>query len=102
LCADRSTVRQLERDVALSTRMIAQSPIGLAVLDTDLRYVSVNPALERLNGVPAEDHIGRRIVEVVPNLEVEALEAAARRVLETGQPLVDQRTVGRTPADPDE
>ncbi|MCH5671903.1 SpoIIE family protein phosphatase [Streptomyces gilvus] len=102
LCADRSTVRQLERDVALSTRMIAQSPIGLAVLDTELRYVSVNPALERLNGVPAEDHIGRRIGEVVPNLEVEALEAAVRRVLETGQPLVDQRTVGRTPAEPDE
>ena len=102
LCADRSTVRQLERDVALSTRMIAQSPIGLAVLDTDLRYVSVNPALERLNGVPAADHIGRRVAEVVPDVEVEALEGAARRVLETGQPLVDHRTVGRTAADPDE
>ncbi|MGW2239080.1 SpoIIE family protein phosphatase [Streptomyces sp. NPDC001759] len=100
LCADRSTVRRLERDVALSTRMIAQSPIGLAVLDIDLRYVSVNPALERLNGVPAEKHIGRSMREVLPHLDVDAIEAAALDVLRGGRPLVDQLTVGRTPADP--
>jgi len=102
LCADRSTVRRLERDVALSTRMIAQSPIGLAVLDTELRYVSVNPALEQINGVPAKDHIGRSIREVLPHLEIDAIEVAARQVLETGRPLVDRQTVGRTPADPDD
>ncbi|MXM65950.1 SpoIIE family protein phosphatase [Streptomyces sp. HUCO-GS316] len=102
LAADQSTVRRLERDVALSTRMVAQSPIGLAVLDTDLRYVSVNPALERLNGIPAGEHIGRSIREVLPHLDVDALEAAARQVLATGQPLIDQHTVGVTPADPDD
>ncbi|KOU69059.1 PAS/PAC sensor protein [Streptomyces sp. MMG1533] len=102
LAADQSTVRRLERDVALSTRMVAQSPIGLAVLDTDLRYVSVNPAMERLNGIPAEEHVGRTIGEVLPDVGAEALESAARLVLDTGQPLVDQEAVGRTPADPDE
>ncbi|MET9392878.1 SpoIIE family protein phosphatase [Streptomyces sp. NPDC006624] len=100
LCADQSTVRRLEREVALSTRMIAQSPIGLAVLDTDLRYVSVNPALEDINGVPAEEHLGRTVREVVPRMDADALEAAARRVLRTGRPVVDQSTIGRTPADP--
>ncbi|MEU6375751.1 SpoIIE family protein phosphatase [Streptomyces sp. NPDC046909] len=102
LAADQTTLRSVERDVALSTRMISQSPIGLAVLDTDLRYVSVNPALERLNGVPAEEHIGRTTGEVLPDIDVNAMEGAARRVLETGRPLVDQQTFGRTPADPDE
>ncbi|MFF5499236.1 SpoIIE family protein phosphatase [Streptomyces aquilus] len=102
LAADQSTVRSLERDVALSTRVVAHSPIGLAVLDTDLRYVSVNPALERLNGVPAEDHLGRTIHEVLPRMDAEALEAAALAVLKTGRPLVDHETVGHTPADPDE
>ncbi len=100
LCADQSTVHRLEREVALSTRMIAQSPIGLAVLDTELRYVSVNAALEQINGVPAEEHLGRRVHEVVPRMDVEALESAARRVLDTGGPVVDQSTIGRTPADP--
>ncbi|MEU1853699.1 SpoIIE family protein phosphatase [Streptomyces sp. NPDC019990] len=102
LCADRSTVRRLEREVALSTRMIAQSPTGLAVLDTGLRYVSVNAALERINGVPAEEHLGRTFREVVPRMDVDALEAAARRVVDTGRPVVDQSTIGRTPADPDQ
>ncbi|WP_406010605.1 SpoIIE family protein phosphatase [Streptomyces sp. NBC_00637] len=102
LATDRTTVRRLERDLALSTRMVAQSPNGLAVLDTDLRYVSVNPALERINGVPAADHLGRTVHEVLPLVDAEALEAAARQVLRTGEPLVDRSTVGRTPADPDE
>ncbi|MFG3232263.1 SpoIIE family protein phosphatase [Streptomyces antibioticus] len=101
LAADQTTLRRLERDVALSTRMVAQSPIGLAVLDTDLRYVTVNPALERINGVPAEDHLGRTVSEVLPHLDVAALESAMHDVLDTGTPLVDQSTVGRTPADPD-
>ncbi|MGC3002578.1 SpoIIE family protein phosphatase [Streptomyces sp. G35A] len=102
LAVDQSTVRGLERDVALSTRIVAQSPIGLAVLDSALRYVSVNPALEQMNGVPAEEHLGRTIREVLPLLDAEPIEAAARQVLDTGRPVVDRSTIGRTPADPDE
>ncbi|GAA3244669.1 hypothetical protein GCM10020256_70610 [Streptomyces thermocoprophilus] len=102
LAADASMLHRVERDVALSTRLVAQSPMGLAVLDTDLRYVSVNAALERINGVPAEDHVGRTVREVLPDMDAEALESALRQVLETGLPLLDQPAVGRTPADPDE
>ncbi|KAF2781779.1 SpoIIE family protein phosphatase [Streptomyces sp. OM5714] len=102
LAADQSMVRRLERDVALSTRVIMQSPIGLAVLDTELRYVSVNPALEQLNGIPAEEHLGRTIRDLLPQVDAGPLEAAAREVLETGRPVVDRPATGRTPADPDE
>jgi PAS domain S-box-containing protein len=102
LAADHSTVRRLERDVALSSRVIEQSPIGLAVMDTELRYVSVNPALERIDGRPAAAHFGRTMREVLPGLGSDDVAAAARRVLETGRPVVDLPAVGRTPADPDE
>ncbi|MEW2306882.1 SpoIIE family protein phosphatase [Streptomyces sp. NPDC006655] len=102
LAADQSTVRRLEQDVALSERIVKQSPIGLAVLDTNLRFVSVNPAMERMNGVPAGDHVGRTIREVLPSLDADELEAAYLRVLRTGDPVVDEPAVGRTPADPDE
>ncbi|MEV5886045.1 SpoIIE family protein phosphatase [Streptomyces sp. NPDC052020] len=101
LAADQATVRRLERDVALSSRVIEQSPIGLAVLDTGLRYVSVNPALEQIDGRPAAEHIGRRIREVLPRLDADALESAAREVRDTGRPVVDRPAHGRTPADPD-
>ncbi|MFF4703075.1 SpoIIE family protein phosphatase [Streptomyces sp. NPDC001288] len=102
LAADQSTVRRLEQDVALSERIVKQSPIGLAVLDTQLRFVSVNPALERLNGVPAEEHLGRTLREVLPHLDADALESAYLRVLRTGEPVIDRSVVGRTPAAPDE
>ncbi|KOV64137.1 SpoIIE family protein phosphatase [Streptomyces sp. MMG1121] len=102
LAADQSTVRRLEQDVALSERMVQQSPVGYAVLDTGLRFVSVNPALERINGVPAAEHTGRTLHEVLPLLNAELFEAGARRVLDSGVPVIDATLVGRTPADPDE
>ncbi|MER6842136.1 SpoIIE family protein phosphatase [Streptomyces platensis] len=101
IATDEEILRQVERDVALSTRLVSQSPIGLAVLDTELRYLAVNPALARMNGVPAEEHIGRSVAEVLPFLDTDAIEAALRQVLASGTPLVDEHTVGRTPADPD-
>ncbi|MFE1414188.1 SpoIIE family protein phosphatase [Streptomyces sp. NPDC058746] len=99
LASDRATLRRVERDLALSLRLVGQSPIGLAVLDTDLRYVLVNPALERINGVPAEQHLGRRITEVLPFLDGEGLEAAMREVMRTGVPLLDDFTTGRISPD---
>ncbi|MYQ43656.1 SpoIIE family protein phosphatase [Streptomyces sp. SID4985] len=101
LAADQSTVRRLEQDVALSERMVHQAPIGLAVLDTGLRFVSVNPALERLSGLTADRHEGRTPREVLPLLDAETLEETARGVLGTGEPVIDLGVVGRTPADPD-
>lgn len=66
IASDQATLRRVERDLALSMRLVAQSPIGLAVLDPELRYVLVNPALERINGLPATRHIGRRVHEALP------------------------------------
>ncbi|MBV7698575.1 SpoIIE family protein phosphatase [Streptomyces sp. TRM70350] len=100
LATDQATLRQVERNLALSAQLVSQSPIGLGMLDTDLRYISVNPAEERMNGVPAAEHIGRHVHEVLPFLD-ESFEAAMREVLATGTPILDQYTVGRTAADPD-
>ncbi|EMF01470.1 SpoIIE family protein phosphatase [Streptomyces mobaraensis NBRC 13819 = DSM 40847] len=94
IATDREVLRDLERDLALSLRLVAQSPIGLAVLDTDLRYVMVNPALERIHGFSAEEHLGRRIGEVLPFVDVEESEATMRRVLATGEPELDRFVAG--------
>ncbi|WP_055491139.1 SpoIIE family protein phosphatase [Streptomyces sp. TP-A0356] len=101
LAVDQGTVEEVERDVALSTRLVSQSPIGLAILDPDLRYLTVNPALERMHGLPAAEHIGRRVSEVLTFMDTEAVEERLRHVLETGEPLFDRHVVGRTAADPD-
>ncbi|WP_232792425.1 SpoIIE family protein phosphatase [Actinacidiphila yeochonensis] len=69
---------------------------GVALLDTGLRYVWVNPALARMNGVPAAEHVGRLISEVVPG--VHADEGMMRRVLADGVPRAGD-TSGQTRAD---
>jgi PAS domain S-box-containing protein len=101
LAAEEATVRQAETDIALSVGLVSQSPIGLAVVDTDLRFVSVNPALVRINGIPESDHIGHTCAEMLPDLDNDTIAMAMREVLETGKPLVDQHVLGRTPAAPD-
>lgn len=99
LATDAQTVRDVERDLALSHTLFHQSPVGIAVFDTDLRWVRVNPSLERINGLPEEAVLGRRVAEALPALEVEAIESRMRQVLRTGEPLLDQQTIGRTAAD---
>ncbi|MEU1007587.1 SpoIIE family protein phosphatase [Streptomyces sp. NPDC005890] len=100
LAVDQAMLAQVERGVALSARLVTQSPIGLAILDTDLRYLNVNPALERIHGMSAADHRGRRVREVLTFLDGEAIENRLRRVLETGEPVTDQYVVGRPASDP--
>ncbi|MCB5909489.1 SpoIIE family protein phosphatase [Streptomyces pinistramenti] len=100
IATDRSVLRQVERDLALSVRLVAQSPIGLAVLDTDLRYVMVNPALERINGMPASAHVGRDAHEALGFLDTDTITASMRKVLATGTPRLNQFLVGYPPDDP--
>ncbi|KUL35027.1 PAS sensor protein [Streptomyces sp. NRRL F-4489] len=101
IATDQAVLREVERDLALSVRLVAQSPIGLAVLDTDLRFVMVNPALERINELPAERHIGRHVREALSFLDTEGIEERMRQVLTTGRPLLDDFSIGRTASHPD-
>ncbi|WP_441247780.1 SpoIIE family protein phosphatase [Kitasatospora sp. McL0602] len=98
--SDVQAVRQVEGDLAVLDGFFTQSPIGMAVYDTELRYVRLNNALARINGVPVADHIGRRISAVLPGINSAEIEAVMRQVLATGRPVVDARSHGRTPGDP--
>jgi PAS domain S-box-containing protein len=100
LAADQAAVERVERDAALAMRLVSQSPVGLALLDPDLRYLAVNPALERITGQSAAERLGRPVGEVLTYLDTDP-EARLRRVLETGESVVDRNIVCRPPADPD-
>ncbi|QBJ89029.1 PAS domain S-box protein [Streptomyces seoulensis] len=101
LAADVDTVRRVESDLALSELLINQSPVGLAVFDTELRWMRINDALTTANGVTEEEVVGRRLEDTLPGVDTQAIESAMRRVLRTGEPILDHRTIGRVPADPD-
>jgi PAS domain S-box-containing protein len=75
------------------------APIGLCFLDTDLRYVRINKRMAELNGVPVKDHIGRTVRDIVPSFN-EQTESALRRVLDTGEPLLDVEFKGHSTSVP--
>ncbi|MER8009459.1 SpoIIE family protein phosphatase [Streptomyces sp. NPDC094149] len=99
IAADHNLLQRVETDLALCEKLIDQSPIGLALLDPDLRHVLVNPALARIDGMSAEDHVGRGLRETLPLPDIDTIESALRRVLTTGMPLLDQYHVGRLSVD---
>ncbi|MFF4506722.1 SpoIIE family protein phosphatase [Streptomyces sp. NPDC001401] len=79
---------------------LTRSPIGMAVMDQQLRYVWLNDTLERFGGVPREQRLGRRLSELLPGLQAAAIEGLMNKVLETGVPVTDHEYLGWSWADP--
>ncbi|MFI2433162.1 SpoIIE family protein phosphatase [Streptomyces sp. NPDC018693] len=79
---------------------LTRSPVGMAVMDLDLRYVWLNDTLERFGGVPRKQRLGRRLSELLPGLQAETIEGLMRKVLETGTPVTDYEYTGWSWADP--
>ncbi|AZM56034.1 PAS sensor protein [Streptomyces sp. WAC 01529] len=96
IATDQATLRRVERDLALSLRLISQSPIGLGVMDTQLRFVLVNPALAGMTGSPAQDRTGPAAGQTPPFLRGETAQALMREVLATGVPALDRFMTGDT------
>ena len=94
LSAVEETARQRLMEIE---DLYRNAPVGLCVLNRDLRYVRINERLAEINGIPAEAHIGKRVHDLMPEL-AEAAEPEMRRVLETGQPRFNIEIVGQTPA----
>jgi len=91
-----------ERDavVAQLDAIFAQAPFGLALFDDQFRYVRVNRALAEMNGLPAEEHVGRTPEEILPGIPAPLLRQAWERVSGEGEPLVRLELSGETPARP--
>ena len=82
-------------------RVYANAPIGLCYLDTDLRYVYINEWLAAINGLSVDEHVGRTIADVLPELAV-GIESLLRHVIESGEPLLQETVEVETAAHPGE
>lgn len=90
---------QIQRQLAEIETIYHSAPIGLNVLDTELRFVRINQRLAEMNGFPVEAHIGRTIGELLPDL-ADTYERLLYPILETGEPLLNIEITGETPAQP--
>ncbi|GHH10191.1 SpoIIE family protein phosphatase [Streptomyces lanatus] len=100
IAAETSAVEGMRDALAALEGLFSQSPIGLAMLGADLRFLRVNEALARMDGVPVAEHIGRRVTELAPGTD--ALESVMRQVLDRGEAVVDFRHTGPERAEPEQ
>jgi len=82
-------------------RLIAIAPTGLAYLDVELRYRYINEWLAGINGLPAEEHLGKTIDEVVQK-GASGITAQLQNVIDTGEPVIDGEADAETLARPGE
>ena len=75
--------------VAIAGALWASAAAGVCIVDRELRYVHVNETLARMNGRPAAAHLGRTVHEVIPPQAADLLAPLLRRVMETGEPVID-------------
>ncbi|MFQ5931689.1 MAG: PAS domain S-box protein, partial [Nitrospiraceae bacterium] len=75
------------------------APVGLCLMDRDLRYVRINEQLAAINGKSVAEHIGRTLREVIPEI-AQQVEPMYRGVLDTGRPVLNVEVRGMTPAEP--
>jgi len=86
--------RQTADTLALLDSFLANAPIGMAFLDPDLKYVRVNDQLAAGNGKPVDEHLGRRVADVVPNLPAQVV-SDLKSVVATGTAILNRPVTGR-------
>ena len=76
------------------------APVGLAFLDRSLRYVRVNARLAAIHNQSPAEHLGRSVREVLGDAAADLVEPLYRRVIETGQPVINREARRRNPQAP--
>jgi PAS domain S-box-containing protein len=91
-----------DAEAAMLEALFTRSPVGLHLLDTELRIVRVNTGTAAMRGVRLEDLVGRRFTDVYNLVEPGKAEALVRGVLVSGIPVLEQVVRARPWAKPEQ
>ncbi|MFN6487834.1 MULTISPECIES: PAS domain S-box protein [unclassified Nostoc] len=96
--------KTLEQELALREARLnaffSSAPVGMNIVDNQLRFVQINQLLAEINGLPQPDHIGKTIHEVLPHI-APLMEPIYQQVLLTGQPILNQELSSASIKQPD-
>lgn len=101
IVVDVRALRRIETDLAASEAILGQSPFGFLLFGTDLRVQRANRRFASVFGGHADEHRGRTVHDYLPRQEGDRMQAALRRVLETGESVTDMQIVGPAPGSND-
>ncbi len=90
----------LQESRALLDSYMTTAPVGMAIFDSELRYIKVNETLADINGVSIENHIHKRPRDILPGSLGLAVEKRFQNLLQTGQPIIHEEISGETLSQP--
>ncbi|WP_261222372.1 PAS domain S-box protein [Ancylothrix sp. D3o] len=97
---ERKTLeKELLQNQALLNGLVQTAPLGIAVLDRDLRFVQINASLAEMNGPTISEHLGKNVWEILPELEP-SLSPTIEKVIATKQPIINIEINGKTSQKP--
>ncbi|WP_414623206.1 PAS domain S-box protein [Calothrix sp. CCY 0018] len=87
--------KNLEREVALRearfNAFFSSAPVGLNIVDRQLRFIQINKLLAEINGVSVEEHLGKTVRDILPQI-APIVEPIYQQVLATNQPILNLET----------
>ncbi|MFC7305070.1 SpoIIE family protein phosphatase [Streptomyces monticola] len=101
IVVDVRALRSIETDLAASQAIFGQSPFGFLLFGTDLKVMRANRRFAAVFGGGVDEHRGRTVHDYLPRHEADRMQAALRRVLETGDSVTDMQLVGPAPGSTD-
>lgn len=104
--AESERLRLWESRLSMLDGLATQSPVGLAIYDTELRLTWANAAHSAEVGLPLEQYRGMRADELYPagvfltEGYPKTLDGVMHHVIDTGEPVLDVHFLGEMPSDP--
>ncbi|MBD2177456.1 diguanylate cyclase [Pseudanabaena sp. FACHB-1998] len=80
---------ELRQSEAQINGFFSAAPIGMGIIDSDLRYIRVNQVLAKFNNKPIKAHIGQTIHDILPDISP-LIKVFFQQVLSTGKPVLNK------------
>ncbi|GER91876.1 hypothetical protein KDW_60380 [Dictyobacter vulcani] len=95
----RQLTRQQQATLAQLDSLLQNAPVGFAFFDMEHRYVRINDFLAEINGIPTQEHPGKIIEEVLPEI-AKIIVPIFDEVAKTRRPILNVEVMGETPKAP--
>lgn len=96
LAGERTARMEAEQVRRQLSTIFETSPVGMAFLDHEQRFVAINEALAEINGLSRQEHLGHNIRELFSQSDPN-LVALFQRIYESGEPFISSQLAVNIP-----
>jgi diguanylate cyclase (GGDEF)-like protein/PAS domain S-box-containing protein len=97
----RTAQRQVVETLTLLKTLMSNAPVGLGFVDRDFKVAYLNERLAEVNGSTVAEQLGQPVSAIAPLLWPR-IEPLYRRILDSGEAVLDVEVHGHSAADPDQ